>query len=336
MTSGRQFLAIVGCGAACLLGTAATAQTNTPIPASQIPDLVVPTNGINLGSTSFYDGFSNLNPGVTLLQYVRYSDFDSITDSKGNESAAFQQPQINVVTSITQLSVATPLAIGGNRIGFDVLVPVTRIDSRFGAGGLQLRDNGTAIGDVTFGPFIQFKPVMRGPRPIASVRLAVNVIAPTGGFDRSRDLNQGSGYWSVNAYAAWTLLPAPGWEVSGRTQYLYNARTSKIANAPDIPGFVFRNGQAGQLAYSNFTVSREVQRGVAVGLNGFVVQQLDNDRINGIRLPDTKRSALYMGPGLHLDRLPGWGMNANLLLPVSTRNYSNGPQLNLQFILPLR
>ncbi|KAL6954008.1 hypothetical protein U1Q18_052356, partial [Sarracenia purpurea var. burkii] len=97
--------------------------------------------------------------------------------------------------------------------------------------------HGTALGDVTFGPYVQFRPVMQGRRPVASIRLAVNAIAPTGGFDRSRDLNQGSGYWSINPYVAWTVLPAPGWEVSGRTQFLHNFRTSRIANPPPIPGF---------------------------------------------------------------------------------------------------
>lgn len=315
---------------------AASAQSSGNVAAVSLPDLVVPTNGINLGSTSFYDGFSAAKPGVTVLQYVRFNDLNAITDANGDDSVAFRNPRINVTTSVTQLSVATPYTIGGHTLGFDVLVPVTHIDSKFGASGMQLSDNGTALGDITFGPYIQFRPVMRGPRPVASIRVALNAIAPTGGFDRSRDLNQGSGYWSINPYVAWTVLPVPGWEVSGRTQYLYNFRTSRIANPPTIPGFAFRDGQAGQLVYTNLTASREVSRGVAFGVNGFLVQQLDNDRINGTRLPDTKRSAAYVGPGVHIDRLPGFAINANLYLPVSTRNYATGPQLNLQVILPIR
>ncbi|MDR6787936.1 hypothetical protein J2Y58_001288 [Sphingomonas sp. BE138] len=313
----------------------ASAQASGNVAGSALPDLVVPTNGINLGSSSFYDGFSAARPGLTVLQYVRFNDLNAITDNKGDDAPAFRNPRINVTTSVTQLSVATSYTLGGNALGFDVLVPVTRIDSRFGSGGLQLRDNGTGLGDITFGPYIQFKPVMRGPRPVASVRLALNAIAPTGGFDRSRDLNQGSGYWSINPYVAWTLLPAPGWEVSGRTQYLYNFRTSRIANPPTIPGFTFRNGQAGQLIYTNLAASREISRGVALGANGFLVQQLDDDRINGTRLADTRRSAIYVGPGVHVDRLPRLAVNANVYLPVRTRNYATGPQINVQFIVPI-
>ena len=302
---------------------------------SDIPDLVTPPNGLNLGSTSFYDGFSTLQPGVTVLEYLQQDHSTSITNAQGKDSANFDHPRIDSTVLLNHLSVATPFKIGGNVLGFDVLLPITRLSSSFGPRGMQLVDNGTNIGDVTFGPFIQFKPIMGKKGPVASFRFAVDVIAPTGGFDRKRDLNQSSGYWSVNSYLAWTILPAKGWEVSGRTQYLYNTSTSNIANAPTIPGFSFRNGQAGQLFYSNFTVSREVSRGVSFGLNGYGVQQLNNDKINGISLPDTERSALYMGPGLHIDRQPRWILNANVYLPVMTKNYATGPQFNVQIILPL-
>jgi len=306
------------------------------IPASSIPDLVTPPNGINLGSTSFYDGFSTMKPGVAVLQYLRYNDANRITDKHGDNSALFRDPQISSVTSVTQLSIGTPLAIDGNRVGFDVLVPITYIHGQFGAGGMQLRDNGTGLGDITFGPYLQFKPVMKNGRPLASVRLALNAAAPTGKFDRDRDLNQGSGYWSINPYVAWTILPAPKWEISGRTQYLYSLRTSKIPNPPQIPGFAFRNGQAGQMVYTNFSVSREFTRGVAFGLNGFAVKQITNDKINGISLPDTKRSSVYVGPGIHIDRMPRFALNLNLYLPVESRLYATGPQMNLQVIVPLK
>lgn len=328
--------ALIFAGAVVGVTLASPALAQSSLPASAIPDLVVPPNGINLGSTSFYDGFSTLKPGVTLLEYVRQNNLTSITDSQGGKSPAFDHPRINTTTLLSQISVASPVNINGNVLGFDVLVPITNINSSFGPRGMQLTDNGLNIGDITFGPFIQFKPVMGSKGPVASIRLALDVMAPTGGFDRNRDLNQSSGFWSINPYVAWTILPAKGWEFSGRTQYLYSVQTSKIANAPTIPGFTFRDGQAGQLFYSSFTASREVSRGIAVGLNGFGVQQLTNDRINDISLPDTKRSALYIGPGLHIDRQPKWLLNANVYLPIMTKNYATGPQFNLQLILPLR
>ncbi|EGX99817.1 putative secreted protein [Nitrospirillum viridazoti Y2] len=321
--------------AAATLSLVAPTQAGAALPASQIPDLVQPSNGINLGSTSFYDGFSTLQPGVTVLGYLRENVMNSITGSDGQDSPAFKDPSIKITTAVMQISAVTPISLDGNALGFDVLLPVTRIQSHFGSGGRQLAANSTSFADLTFGPFIQFKPIIADGHPVASFRVAFDLIAPTGGFDRTKDLNQGSGYWSLNPYVAWTVLPAEGWEVSGRTQYLYNFKTDNISNAPTIPSFTFNDGQAGQVLYSSFTVSREMEKGFSAGLNGFVVEQLNNDRINGISLPDTRHRALYLGPGLHFDRLPDWGLNLNVYMPISTHNYATGPQFNVQFIRPL-
>ncbi|MGN7998964.1 SphA family protein [Sphingomonas sp. 22176] len=335
MRSRTKWIVLTLCISAAINGTA-SAQSSAGLPASQIPDLVTPPNGINLGATSFGDGFSTLKPGVTLLQYLRYNDSNSITDKNGNESSVFRNPRIKVATLINQVSIATPWAIDGNRIAFDLMLPITSIDGSFDAGGRQLVDNGTSVGDLTFGPSIQFKPILKHGHPVASFRVALNAIAPTGGFNRHRDLNQSSGYWSLNPFVAWTVLPAKGWDISGRLQYLYNFKTTRIANAPTIPGFTFRDGQAGQLLYTNYSVSRDVGRAVSVGVAGYAVQQLDTDRISGIRLPDTKRSAFYVGPGFQINRLPRFDLTVNLYLPVTSRNYANGPQLNFLVVIPVR
>ncbi|MFN7111914.1 MAG: transporter [Brevundimonas sp.] len=330
-TTGRALAACMMTAGLSLSAYSANAQT---LPASEIPALVAPPNGINLGSTSFYDGFSTLKPGLTGLAYLRYEANDAITNVKGDDDPAFEDPQVDVTTLIAQVSYVSRLKVAGGALGFDVLMPFTNIDAEFGAAGRQLVDNGLGLGDLTFGPFIQFAPMIRQGRPVASARIALDVIAPTGDVDESRDLNQGSGAWSINPYVAWTLLPAPGWEVSGRTQYLYSFETDKIPNPPSIPGFTFEDGQGGQLIWSSFTVSKEVSRGVSVGLNGYALQQITEDRINGIDIPDTKRQALYVGPGLHFDRLPAGILNLNLYLPVHVENMTSGPRLNAQFIRP--
>jgi hypothetical protein len=304
------------------------------LPASAIPALVGPPNGINLGSTSFYDGFSTLRPGVTALAYLRYESNDAMKNADGDDNPGFDDPQIDTTTVNFQLSYVSRFKVAGGALGFDVLMPFTNIDASFGPAGGQLVDNGLGIGDLTFGPFIQFAPLIRQGRPVASARIALDVLAPTGDVDESRDLNQGSGAWSINPYVAWTLLPAPGWEVSGRTQYLYAFETDKIPNPPSIPGFTFEDGQGGQLIWTSFTVSKEVSRGFSLGLNGYALQQLNEDQINGIDIPDTKRQALFVGPGLHFDRLPAGMVNLNLYFPVHVENMSSGPRFNAQFIRP--
>jgi hypothetical protein len=83
-------------------------------------------------------------------------------------------------------------------------------------------------------------------------------VAPTGGFDASRDLNQSSGFWSITPYLAATVLPIPKWEISTRFSYDYNLSTTRGANPPTFPGFAFHDGQAGQAFWINFASSYEM------------------------------------------------------------------------------
>lgn len=324
-------LATFALGALAVLpaGTA-TAQTATA-PAIG-PDAVKIRSSINLGSTSFYDGFGPSEPGLTTLTYLRWAHLTKVTDSSGNATPALVNPHIDSVAGVLQLSYAAPIEAPGGLFGFDFLLPVIGLSSGADAPGAPLRDNGVNIGDVTFGPFYQARPTISNGRPVFSWRAAFDVIAPTGGFDRSRDVNQSAGYWSINPYVAATVLPTPKWEISARFHYLYNFTTSKIANPPPIPGFVLRNGQAGQAAWVNFASSYEVFPGVRPGVNGYFLYQFQNDRANGMTLRDTRASQLYLGPGVSWEIARDNILDLNAYFPVQAHNLAVGPQLNLQYI----
>jgi hypothetical protein len=304
------------------------------IPASSIPALVQEPHGINLGNTSFFDGFSSLKPGVAVLDYFQYNHANSLTNSYGGNSSSFDHPVLNSTIDIAQISWASKWSIKGNRLGMDFILPIVGLSSSYGPNGGAFTSNGTQLGDITAGPFIQFKPVMVQHHPVLSVRLAVDFIAPTGGFDKRITVNQSSGFWSLNPYFAATFLPGPKWEFSTRTHYLYNFQTSQIAGAPPIPGFVFSTGQAGQAIFPNFDGSYRVAKKVTVGGNGYALVQLKNNRINDINLPDSGAKSLYLGPGVHWEARPKLTVNFNVYLPVTTRNLTTGPEINIQIIHP--
>jgi hypothetical protein len=197
---------------------------------------------------------------------------------------------------------------------------------------MVLQDNGLNFGDLTFGAAYQSKPISLWSQSVLSWRIDLDVSAPTGGFDSNKDINQSSGFWSVNPYLAVTLLPIPKWEISARFNYIYNFSTSRGSDPPQIPGFVFRNGQAGQAGWINFASSYEVIEGVRPGLNGFWLQQLTNDNTNGISLPGTLVEELYLGPGLDWQINKNGSVTFNVYLPISAKNTAAGPQFNILYI----
>jgi hypothetical protein len=172
-----------------------------------------------------------------------------------------------------------------------------------------------------------------GAMSIVSWRAGLDVTAPTGAFDTRGDLNQGSGFWSATPYFAATLLPAPKWELSTRLNYVYNFQTSRGADPPPVPGFQFRNGQAGQAAWINFAGSYEVADGVRPGINGYWLRQFTDDRTNGLGVARSRVELLYLGPGLSWQASKKTVMNFNIYAPITVKNSASGPQFNLQTIV---
>lgn len=319
----------------CATVVPAEAQTTTGVTAAApLPLTVQLFSGNNQGATSFFDGFGPQKPGFTFLDYLHVNDFTAIHDQHGDDSSRFDRPYIQSYTNVFHFSYASPLKVPGGLLGAEVLVPVVGLVSGAGAAGQSLEGNGTGFGDVTFGVVYQAFPTLAGHRPVFDWRFAFDVIGPSGGFDPSKDVNQSSGYWTLNPYLAMTWLPAPRWELSSRLQYFHNFSTDHASNPPSFPGFSFRHGRAGDAIEANFAGSYAVFEHFSLGLNGFVLTQVQDNRTNGVAVTDSRTTVLYLGPGFSTQFGPQNKLNFNVYVPVVTRNVTSGMQINMQYIHP--
>ena len=331
LRSGHAVVASLLALVAALTAPHAQAQeVSAPVP----PDAVTIPAGLNLGLTSFYDGFGKFDDGFVFIDYGRYELLNQITGSNGRSSPAFSDPRIQVGVEVLQGVWVAPVHPFGGGAGLDVVLPVINLNSSFSQPGVVLHDNGLGIGDLTFGPFYQAKPIIMGGRPVFSWRTEFDVIAPVGAFDGSKDVNQSSGYWSINPYVAMTVLPTPKTEMTARLWYLYNFQTSKAPDPPAVPEFTFHNGQAGQAAWINFAASYSVTDKMSLGVNGYYLKQFTNDQVDGMSIAGTEKEELYLGPGAHITISPKNILNINAYLPLETKGLATGPQLNVQYIHP--
>jgi len=311
-----------------LLMTSVKAQSQTVPP----PAVVKLPAGLNLGGTSFYDGFGSTDPGWIFMDYARWNHLTSVKDNNGDNSPLFASPRAEALSNVFHVVYISPISVPNGALAFEALLPIVGFDSHFNPSGLELHDNGWNFGDLTFGVDYQSKPISFGGTSVFSWRTGLDFAAPTGGFDASRDLNQSSGFWSITPYLAATVLLVPKWEISTRFSYDYNFSTTRGANPPIIPGFTFHAGQAGQAWWINFASSYEVFDGIRPGINGYWLQQLTDDRTNGFSVPLTRVEELYLGPGLSWQINQRNVLNLNIYIPVSVRNTLAGPQFNIQHI----
>lgn len=212
------------------------------------------------------------------------------------------------------------------------MIPLVGFDTHFNPNGIVLRDNGFGLGDIEPGIFYQHAPFLRDGRPVFSYRVEFDFIAPVGSFNSTRDINQGSGFFSLNPYVSATFIPLPGLEFSTRIQYLYNFSTSRFSNPPPVLGVTYGSGQAGQAAYLNFDASYAVAEKLSLGVNGFYFRQLDKDRLNGVSIDGSRVTQLYVGPGLHATLSPKNILNVNAYLPIDVRDTTSGPRFNFELI----
>jgi hypothetical protein len=256
--------------------------------------------GINLGLTSFFDGFGRPVEGFTYQAYFHYARARATYDAQGNESKAFVDPEFDIYLWLNQLSYTMPHTLFGGRArpGINFILPVLgyRTDI-FTSTGRELKSNRTGIGDLTFGPTLQFLPIVVNGRPVFSHRFEVDLIVPTGKYDPDRQINQGSNYVSINPYWAATVLPLPGLELTARLNWIYNFTNERPVNPPVdntvMPArpLAIESARAGQTFWLNYAASYEVVKTLHVGVNGYYLKQLTRDRFNQVKPP--------AGPGGH-------------------------------------
>jgi hypothetical protein len=187
--------------------------------------------GINLGGSSFMDGFGRTDPGFVYQQYFQIEHYSTINNENGKKVSMFQGTDINSLASLNQLIFVSPLRLFGGALGVDALLPIVDLNAAFApTSPAKLTANqGLAFGDLTWGPFLQMPPVIADGRPIFAQRFEFDVISPIGAYNRADDINPSSGFWSLNPFWAMTFLPTPNTEFSTRLNYLHNFQNSDPA-----------------------------------------------------------------------------------------------------------
>lgn len=276
---------------------------------------------VNLGFTSFLDGAPPAGPGWYAQQYVQFYRNARLKGPDGSSLG----PEVEATIGLTQLLYQSdqPLLAGG-KWGINAILPYAILD---------LEPNGDAtnnsnMGDLLIGPYLQWDPVMgtQGPRFVQRVEL--QMIFPTGTYDADRPLNVGSNFFSFNPYWAATAFLNPKWTASWRLHYLWNDKNSD----PFTP-LGARDSQAGQAFHANFASAYEVlPNQLRVGVNGYYLKQITDDKVDGRRVSDSKEQVLGLGPGLVYHFSRHTHLFANAYWESNAENRPEGTRLNLRLV----
>lgn len=283
---------------------------------------------VNLGGSSFYDGApAPQGPGWYVVEYLQYYTSDTLKDGNG-DSFALSKQDIDLFVPLTHfIYVPEKKFTENSTLGFDFLVPVIANQNVDDGQNNAIVSAQTGIGDLAFGAFLQFDPVMGddGPRYSQRVELAFSI--PTGDYDADNSINPGSNAWNFNPYYALTYWLTPRWTASTRIAYLWNAK-----NDDPSPALNAKNdSQAGQAFHVNFASAYALTDKLSVGMNGYWLNQITDTKVDGDSVKGRREKVWAIGPGLVYSLGEQDSVFANVFFEQDAQNRSEGNRFILRF-----
>ena len=117
------------------------------------PAAAAERTGINLGVTSFFDGFSRVTPGCTLLVYLGHGNFRTFTGPDGSPIA---DAHLDASYLAPQLACNSNWKLFGGTLAGHIIAPLGNQSSDNG----NFATNGAGPGDILTGLYIQFPPIV--------------------------------------------------------------------------------------------------------------------------------------------------------------------------------
>lgn len=236
----------------------------------------------NLSVTTFMDG--GAPPGLYYINYMIFVDGGKPVDKNG--ALIPGGARVDALTQLNQFYYLSNIDVLGGKLGFDFFVPVVAVTTQgsfFGA--VPITANTAGLGDLLAGLAVQWDKGTLLGRPLFQ-RAESDVTLPTGKYDATKVANPGSNLWTVDSYYSFVWLFADKWETSERLWYAFNSENPATEVKP------------GQRTHLEYAFSREVLPQWRFGAAGYVYRQTTDDKIAGVRQPDSRERVVAIGPGV--------------------------------------
>ncbi|MDR3096139.1 MAG: transporter [Paraburkholderia sp.] len=282
---------------------------------------------VNLGATSFADSPPFRVPPFIFQQYFQYYSAETFTDNEGNRQP-FPKQDANVAVLMSQLTWMTPLRLANATFGLNAVMPAIVGSSTDDGLGRAVINSRNGFGDLTFGPLLQFDPIVGPGGSVFSHRFEFDIIAPTGGYNRGYAINPGANVWAIDPYWAMAWWPTQRLEFSLRLHYLWSGKNT----APPMDVGPANSWQAGQAIHANFAADFAVLPTLSIGINGYWLRQITDSKIDGSDVSGRREQVWALGPGLMWRPTRADSVFLNAYDEFAVRNRPSGVRLFLRYV----
>ncbi|HYD68587.1 SphA family protein [Azospirillum sp.] len=215
-------------------------------------------------------------PGTYFINYLMHYTAGRVNNDDGKQVPV--NFRLNATAEVPRLLYVSNVQILGANWGAHILVPVVNL--RYEVGPFSGHQFG--LGDITIDPFI-----LSWHWQNFHLATGLDIILPTGRYDRSRPVNIGANYWGIEPLVAGTYMSDAGFEVSAKLMYAFNTRNNDTS---------YRSGQAFHMDYM---VAQHFGNWTA-GLGGYWFQQTTDDDLRGVSIGN-RGTAFAIGPAVKYD-----------------------------------
>ena len=255
---------------------------------------------------------------------------DTLRDHKGNRATDIDL-RVNAIAP--RIVWVTEHQVLGGQLGFHALAPLMdmRLDITNGPGA-GLSDRKRGLGDVQMGPVLGYH--LSDKLHIAT---GVDVILPTGNFDKEDLLNLGTNYYTVQATFAISYAQPKGINADMRLMHDYNFENKDT------------NYKSGRELHADYTLGWAFGNGWTAGIGGHAYQQISDDKcgsncdtanpagtIASLEASDGNRGRSFsVGPAFQYASPKGWMFSAKYQQEFGVENRSEGEAVWLKFTTAL-
>jgi len=218
-------------------------------------------------------------PGTYFLNYINIYSAHSMKDGNGNN--LMPNFKLDAVADVFRLVHMTKVELLGGTWGMQLLLPVVNLDVTV-PGRSQ---SNFGLGDIIIDPLLWAFHSKN-----LHYAFGLDIILPTGAYDKNDLANIGRNYWTFEPVIAATYLTDNGYE--GSIKMMYDFNTENHA----------QNYQSGQEFHFDYTLAKKIDA-FTFGLGGYFYRQVTDDEQNGQKVGTDgfKGQVFAVGPQLKYD-----------------------------------
>ena len=239
-------------------------------------------------------------PGLYFIEYLQHYSADALMDGGGNKVPV--PFKLNVSAAVSRFLYQSDIPLLGGHLGAYVFLPLLHVSADTGLGS----GSKSGLGDISAGPFVSWHFGKN-----LHMAAAIEVVAPTGSYEKTELVNLGRNYWTLEPVFAITYLTDGGMEFSGK--FMYDINTEN--NDTDY--------KSGQEFHFDYAIGYHTGPWT-MGAVGYYYKQITGDSGAGAVLGDYEGQVIAIGPGVRYDAKNGVGLEFRYNREFGAENKTEG------------